>query len=293
MKKVCLIGLGKMGTAIATRMLSLNIPLTVYNRTHSKMQLLVTLGAKSAHTITEAVADVDLVITCLLDDNAMLEFVAGHDGLLSVLPTTATHISTATILPDTAVRLSELHQAHGSRYVSATVLGVPKAALIGKLTAFCAGDPEVVAVYDDMLKTFAESVNYLGTKIKAPQILKICMNYALMTTLELISELNVFAEKSGLDAEVLQKGLHHIYGHPAYKLYIDKIKERNFDDVNFDMKGGMKDVSVFQKAFTDRGIPPRLADLVKSRFISAIAHGMEDKDWSAIYEVVRDESGLS
>ena len=102
----------------------------------------------------------------------------------------------------------------------------------------------------------------------------------------------MFAEKSGLDKDIVQYGLSEIYGHPAFKLYIDKIKDRDFDEVNFDMKGGMKDVSIFQKAFSDVGVIPKLGDLLKGRYISALANNMENKDWSAIYEVVRQEAGL-
>ena len=118
------------------------------------------------------------------------------------------------------------------------------------------------------------------------------MNYSLITALELISELYAFAEKSGLDKDIVQYGLNEIYGHPAFKLYIDKIKDRNFDEVNFDMKGGMKDVSIFQKAFSDVGVKPKLGDLVKERYIAAFENKMEDKDWSGIYEVIRKEAGL-
>ena len=102
----------------------------------------------------------------------------------------------------------------------------------------------------------------------------------------------MFFEKSGLDLGIIQEGLHQIYAHPSFKRYIDKIKSRDFDNVNFDMRGGFKDISIFQKAFTGVNAVPRLGDLLKSRYISALANGMDNEDWSASYEVVRNESGL-
>ena len=118
------------------------------------------------------------------------------------------------------------------------------------------------------------------------------MNYSLITAIELISELYTFAEKSGVDTEIVKMGLHQIYGHPAFKLYIDKIHDRNFSEVNFDMVGGHKDVNIFQEAFSKVGVAPEIANIVRSRFISALAQNMHDKDWSGIYEVVRSQSGL-
>ena len=86
--------------------------------------------------------------------------------------------------------------------------------------------------------------------------------------------------------------MHQIYGHPAFKRYIDKIYDRDFDEVNFDMIGGNKDISVFQEAFARVGVVPDFGNIIKSRFISALAHGMENKDWSGIYEIVRSQAGL-
>ena len=162
----------------------------------------------------------------------------------------------------------------------------------GELTVFCAGEENKISLCEPILKVFSNKILYLGKEAKAPLVMKICMNYSLITALELISEVYVFAEKSGLDKEVVQHGLHEIYGHPGFKRYVDKIKDRNFDEVNFDMKGGIKDVSIFQKAFSDAGVPPKLADIVKSRCISALSNHMENKDWSAIYEIARQEAGL-
>lgn len=292
MTNITLIGLGKMGTAMATRLLEQGVALTVYNRTASKMATLAEKGAKTATTLQEAVANADLVITCLLDDQSMFDVILRPNGFLSHMKPGAIHMSTATLLPDTAQALEKAHTEHGSHYMAATVLGVPRVAYAGELTAFFAGAPENSQVCESLLQKLAASVFYLGENVKAPLIQKICINYALCTTIELISELYVFAEKSGLDLENIQKSLHHIYGHPAFKLYIDKIKARNFDEVNFDLQGGTKSVTMFQKALSDAGVPPHLANIVKNRQISALANGYEDKDWSSIYEIVRQEAGL-
>ena len=292
MKKVALIGLGKMGSAISTRIIEAGFPLSVFNRTKSKTQPLVEKGAVSADTIQDAVADADIILSCLLDDQSVIDVTTGEGGIIQSMKKSAVHVGTATILPATAAKIAEYHRKHGSQYVSAAVLGVPKVAYQGDLTTFCSGDESIVPICEPVLKTFSKAVINLGDDPKAPLIMKICMNYSLITALELISELYAFAEKSGLDKDIVQYGLNEIYGHPAFKLYIDKIKDRNFDEVNFDMKGGMKDVSIFQKAFSDVGVQPKLGDLVKERYTAAFANKMENKDWSAIYEVVRKDAGL-
>jgi 3-hydroxyisobutyrate dehydrogenase-like beta-hydroxyacid dehydrogenase len=292
MKKITVIGLGKMGAAMATRILEAGFSLTVFNRTQSKAQALVEKGAMSADSIQSAVADADIILSSLLDDQAMLDVTTGKGCIIENMQQSAIHIGMATILPETAEKLAIQHQEKGGHYVSAAVMGVPKVAAEGGLTTFCAGDESIVAACEPVFKTFSKAVINLGDNAKAPLVMKICMNYSLITALELISELYVFAEKSGLDKDFVQSGLNEIFGHPAFKLYVDKIKDRNFDEVNFDMKGGIKDVSIFQKAFSDVGVKPKLADLVKERYVAALENKMEDKDWSAIYEIIRKEAGL-
>jgi 3-hydroxyisobutyrate dehydrogenase-like beta-hydroxyacid dehydrogenase len=190
------------------------------------------------------------------------------------------------------VHLKSLHETSNTFFVSAVVLGVPKIVKKGESTTYCAGYAEHIAVILPLLRTFSNNAIPLGDNIKAANTIKICLNYSLATTIELISELYVFAEKSGLDVEHVKTALHQIYGHPAFKLYVDKIQEKSFDEVNFTMAGGHKDIAIFQEAFARVGVVPELGNILRGRFISALAQGMDEKDWSGIYEVISRESGL-
>ena len=288
---ITFIGLGAMGAAMVERLLLANYAVTVFNRTPEKAKPLIRLGAKGAKSITDAVSNADVVITSLLDDHAVLEVAA---AMLTVMKQGAIHVGLSTVLPDTAEKLFELHRKQNTHYFSGVVLGVPAVAKEGGLTTFCAGDNAVLELVRPLLSTFSEHVIPLGDEsdIKAPNLMKICMNYSLMTAIELMSELFVFAEKSGLDKEIVKMGLQNIYGHPAFKRYIDKIADRDFDEVNFTMTGGQKDARIFKQAFLDAGITPELTNLLNHRYDTALSLGMKDKDWSGIYEVVRKQSGL-
>jgi len=69
---IAFIGLGAMGSAMVERLLLANYKVTVFNRTHEKAVPLVTLGAQDAPSIAEAVTNADVVMTSLLDDEAVL-----------------------------------------------------------------------------------------------------------------------------------------------------------------------------------------------------------------------------
>ncbi|CDZ76602.1 3-hydroxyisobutyrate dehydrogenase [Legionella massiliensis] len=287
--KVSLIGLGKMGTVLAQRLLQADFDLTVFNRTAEKMLPLIEAGAKGAKTIEETVRDAEIVITCLLDDQAVLEIA---NNFAPLMQPQAIHVGTSTIMPETSKKLTELHQLYGNTYLAANVLGVPKAAARGELTTIVAGATEAIEQCKPLFAAYSIKVIPVGSEPYQANVMKICMNYFLVTAIEAMSELYTFAEKSQLDTSMLNTMFHSIFAHPAFQLYVDKIKERSFDDVNFDMKGGLKDISLFQQAFAQKGVVPGIANVIKDKFIIAMAHQMENKDWSAIAEITRLQANL-
>lgn len=286
---ITFLGLGKMGSAMVERLLLAGYKVTVFNRTAAKAAPLVQLGARLAETIAGAVEHADIVMSCLLNDKAVLDTT---EEMVSHMKARSVHVCISTVLPDTSVQLKALHESNNSNFVSAVVLGIPKVVQKGEATTYCCGAVDHIEQVLPLLHSFSKKAIALGDNIKAANTMKICLNYSLVTAMELISELYVFAEKSDLDIEYVQTALHEIYGHPAFKLYVDKIKEQSFDDVNFTMVGGHKDIAVFQEAFARVGVVPELGNTLRARFISALAQGMEEEDWSGIYKVVRQQSGL-
>lgn len=288
-QKIALIGLGKMGTAIAEKLLEAGHSLVVFNRTQNKAEALRKMGAQVADSIQSAVSDADIVFTSVIDDEALLSV---SKEILVHAKKDAIHVSTSTILPNTAKQLETMHQEAGCIYIASPVLGIPKALRAKKATTFCSGNQTAIEKIMPLLETYSAMVENMGETISSANVFKVCMNYSLITAIELISELYVFAEKSGVDKEYIQGALKHIYAHPAVHVYIDKIYHRDFDQVNFDMKGGNKDIHLFQKAFLDAGVSPDLATVFESKVTEALANNMENKDWSAVSEVIRRRSGL-
>lgn len=288
-QKIAFIGLGKMGTAMVEKILEAGLAVTVYNRTVEKTKPLVKLGACAAESLAAAVLDADIVFTSVIDDDALISVT---DAMLPTLKKDAIHVSTSTILPSTTKKLEQQHLQADCYYIAAPVLGVPTAVRAKKCMTICSGEQTSITNIMPILAAYSGTIKNLGNIATHASILKICLNYSLISTLELISELYVFAEKSGLDPAIVQEALHDIYAHPAIKAYIDKIHARNFTDVNFALAGGNKDVNLFQQAFAEVGVIPDIANIVRGKFTQALAQGMENQDWSAISEIVRQRSGL-
>lgn len=292
MNKVALIGLGKMGSVLAKKLLEAGFDLTVYNRTELKMQPILAMGGKGATSAKEAAMSANIIMTSLFDDESVLEVVGDKNGILEGLKQGAIHIGTSTILPSTSKKLTKLHDQKNTIYISGNVLGVPKVAEKGELTSIIAGNQKAIASCMPVFNAYSKTIINVGQEAYKANVMKICTNYLLATTIECMGELYTFAEKNDVDAEHINKMFHTVFAHPAYQLYADKIKDRDFNNVNFDLKGGFKDLQLFQKAFTDVKVVPDLANIIINKFIIALAHGMENKDWSAVSDVTRQLAGL-
>jgi len=289
--KVAFIGLGRMGAAIANNILRAGFDLTVYNRTPSKMGPLVAAGATGAKSAREAAEAADVVVTCLLDDNSVLAATKGEDGILAGLKRGGIHIGTTTVSPGHAGQMAELHQAHGSHYIAGPVVGRPDAAEAGKLLSYVAGNQEAIERCGRLFEAYTMQWTNMGTDHQVANSVKLFINYTVISLVELFGQVYAFAEKSSIDLEFAQQLLHILLEHPAIKQYTQRIRTRDFD-AGFELSSGFKDVGLMLQASTDVRAPLNYGSIIREKFITALARGMADRDWSAIYEITRMNAGL-
>lgn len=291
-RSVGFIGLGRVGAAMAHNILKAGFDLTVYNRTPEKMKPLLDRGAGRADTPGEAAARTDVVVTCLLDDRSMLETVTGGTGILAGLRPAGIHIGTATISPACAAQLAELHRAHGSHYVAGPVVGRIDAAEAGTLRTYVAGDPAVIGRCQRLFAAYAQDAVNVGANHPVANSVKLTINYMALSLIELMGQVYAFAEKSGIESQFAHDLIVWILGHPAPRQYAQKVRKREFDEVGFALAAGFKDLQLMLQASTDTRVALSYANIIREKFLAALAHGMGDRDWSAISEITRMNAGL-
>lgn len=289
---VACIGLGRIGAGIARNVQASGCRFIVYNRTPQKTQPFVASGAIAAASPREAAAGSDIVITCLMDDDSVLDNTQGEHGILAGMHAGAIHIGTSTISPRASTRLAELHACQGSQYVASPVAGRIDAAAAGKLIAFVAGKPAAIERSRPVMDRYAAKIVVLGEDPAAAASLKLVVNFFGVSLLELIGQAFVFAEKRGLPPELVGGMLKELLHHPAMPVYLDKIRTRSFDDdLGFTLDGGLKDVELMLEAAAEVHVPLPYASLVRDKCIAAQAYGMGQRDWSVLTEVTRINAG--
>jgi 3-hydroxyisobutyrate dehydrogenase-like beta-hydroxyacid dehydrogenase len=291
--RVTFLGLGNMGSGIANNILQAGFELTVWNRTQEKMQPFIEGGAKGAKLPREAVTDADVVFTSLMDDQSIRDNLHGDGGMLAGMKPGSVHVCLTTISPKFADELAAIHQRHGSRFVAGPVLGRPDAAADGSLMSFIAGDTEGIEIVTPVCGSYTETLIAIGQKPSTAATLKLCLNYTAISVIELMGEVYACAEKADIDLDLLQGIYESAFAHPALKMYAGKIRARNFDDGGFRMIGGLKDVRLMLEAAEGLGTRFEIGEIVERKILTALDQGMEDKDWSAIYEISRQQAGLA
>jgi 3-hydroxyisobutyrate dehydrogenase-like beta-hydroxyacid dehydrogenase len=292
--KIAFIGLGNMGSQMARNLIKAGHSLTVYNRTVKRAEALESEGAKVASTPTQAVADAEVLITMLADDAAVEEVLFEPGDAIQTLHEGATHISMSTISVALSKRLADAHQKRGQHYLAATVLGRPDAAEAGKLFIIAAGEPEQIRQCQPLFDVLGQKTFVVGNNAPAANVFKLAANFLITATIEGLAESCAFVRKHDLDQNVFLEFLTgSLFTAPVYRNYGGMIAADKFEPVGFKLPLGFKDNRLLLSAADDVAVPMPLANLVHDRFVTALAHGMSNADWSAIAHIAFQEAGLA
>jgi 3-hydroxyisobutyrate dehydrogenase-like beta-hydroxyacid dehydrogenase len=289
--KVGFIGLGSMGSAMASSLLKAGHELTVYNRTAAKAQPLVEHGAKFAARIAEACHG-DFVITMLADDAALESTAFDDGGILQSLNKNAIHISCSTISVALSDRLADAHAKAGQRFVSAPVFGRPEAAAAAKLFVAAAGPSDTLDACAPIFDAIGQKTFRFGDKPSLANLVKLSGNFLIASVIESLSEAMALVSKGGLDQrQYLDFLTSTLFNAPVYKTYGGLIADKKFTPAGFVAPLGLKDVRLTLAAGESLRVPLPLASLIRDRFLTLLARGGENLDWSAISQIAAEDSG--
>jgi 3-hydroxyisobutyrate dehydrogenase-like beta-hydroxyacid dehydrogenase len=290
--EVALIGLGKMGAGIAKSLLRAGHRVAVYNRTASRAEALRADGAIVAASVAEACRS-GVVLTMVADDAALEHFSFGEGGILASLPRGGVHISLSTISVALSDKLAAEHAKAGQGYLAAPVFGRPDAAEAARLAVVVAGGDPLVQKCKQLFDAMGPKLFMVGERPSMANVVKLSGNFLIATVLESLAEALAFARKSGVDAGALMGFLTAtLFNAPVYKTYGGLIVEGKHEPAGFALPLGLKDVRLVLQAAEAASVPMPIASVVRDRFITAMARGNQDKDWSVLGRVAAEDAGL-
>ena len=286
------IGLGQMGSGIAKSLLRSGHQLSVYNRTPHRAEALRSVGAVPVATIAEA-CQAGIVLTMLADDAALESIVFADGGILSALPKNAVHISLSTVSVALSNRLAAAHAQAGQQFLSAPVFGRPEAAEGAKLAVVAAGNAAAFERCKPLFESMGPKLWYVGEKPSLANTVKLSGNFLIATVLESLAEALTFARKSGVDPAALLDFLTAtLFNAPVYKTYGGLIVEGKHEPAGLAAHLGLKDIRLVLQAAEAASVPLPIASVLRDRFVTAIARGNAEKDWSILGRIAAQDAGL-
>jgi 3-hydroxyisobutyrate dehydrogenase-like beta-hydroxyacid dehydrogenase len=254
------IGLGHLGLPIATNLLNAGYSLQVYNRTASKAESLLALGAHLVSRPVDAVTTDGIVVTLLWDD-ASVESVVLSDGFLAQLGN-GIHLSMSTISPEMSKKLAAIHAQHGSLYVEAPIFGRPEAAVAQTLWIPFAGPQSGKERVRPLLKAMGGlGIFDFGEEAGAATLVKLAGNFLISAAVRSLIEALSVAEKSGVDPKAVVDMLTQtLFPAPIYQSYGKMIAEKT---ITFNQSAiPLKDSGLFRQTAQQVEAPTPLANLL-------------------------------
>ena len=212
--KIGIAGTGRMGAAIAQRLLGLGHEVTVWNRTAEKTRPLAAAGAKVAATPARLAAESEIIITILTDADAIAAAYHGRDGLLSASVSGKLFIEMSTVRPETERALAAKIRAKGAAMIECPVGGTIGPAKDGKLFGFVGGEPADVARARPLLEQMCRRIEHVGP-VGAGASMKLAINLPLLVFWQAFGEALALCRPLGLDAGRLIDIFSDTSGGPA------------------------------------------------------------------------------
>jgi len=292
-QKIGFVGLGAMGLPMAANLLAAGYHLTVYNRTASKAEPLIAKGARRADRAGDVAHPGSIVVSMLADDASVKALVTGEDALAERIAPDGIHISMSTVSPATTRELAAYHAMRGSVMVAAPVFGRPNAAHAKQLRICVSGPADARVKVKPILQAMGQEIFDFGDNPGASNVVKLAGNFMIAAALEAMGEAVAMMRKNGVDpAAALEMLARTIFAAPVYQGYGPAIAHGRFTPAGFRLPLGLKDIELLLQTAGAVNAPMPVASLLRDRFISAIARGRAELDWSAIALGAADDAGL-
>ena len=279
--KVGFIGLGAMGSAMASNLVAAGHTVTVWNRTEAATEPLASLGARVAKTPDRA-AQGEVLCSMLANDRAVRE-VFLDSGLLDAMDPGTLHVNHATISVALAQELAAEHARRGLAYVAAPVFGRPDMAAAARLNILAAGAPAAIDRARPLLEAMGSRVWPQGDAPERANVAKIAGNFMLAAAIESMAEATALTRAHGVSAaDFLEVMTNTLFAAPAYQGYGKLIAEQRFKPAGFSLPLGLKDVELALTAGSAARVPLPFAGVLRDSLLEALAAGDAELDWSAL-----------
>jgi 3-hydroxyisobutyrate dehydrogenase-like beta-hydroxyacid dehydrogenase len=202
------------------------------------------------------------------------------------------HLSSSTISVALSEALTKAHAKVGQHFVAAPVFGRPEAAAAGQLFVIAAGVPAALEAARPFFDAIGQKTFAISETPKTANLVELSGNLLTATVIESLGEVIALITKGGVEVhQYLDILSSTLFGAPVYRTYGALIADRKFEPAGFAAPLAQKDIHLVLAAAEDLRVPLPVANLIRDRFLTLLAHDGEKLDWSAIGQVAAKDAG--
>lgn len=288
--EVGFVGLGNMGGAMVEAILAEGYRVTVYDVDAAAVSTSELSGARSAPSVGELAADVNLIFTSLPDSRAVREVYLGEEGILSSVRAGTVFVELSTIDPATIQEVEKSVSELGVTLLDVPVSGSPDEARRGELVLTAGGDREALEAIDAVLRCFGQKIQYVGS-VGAAKTVKIVNNMMTMGNVLVAAEAFCVGVRAGIDPDLLFEVLSNSGGrsHHFTKRFPNALAG-NFRP-GFSVALGEKDLGLALEFSRSLGMPTPTTGLVRQMYGIAMSEGLSSEDIVAVIKLFENWGG--
>ena len=290
---VAFIGVGKIGTPMAARLIAAGHNLVVYDKNRNAAESLAGRNVEVAGSAVAAVETCDTVLTCLPGPTEFEDLLFGEDALAGALREGSVLVDHTTNSPAVISSAAERLENAGVCLIDAPVSGGVEGARIGDLTALVGGDEDVITRVRPYLDAMCSSVFHLGP-VGSGTVAKLMNNLACFTLDQVIAECLTIGAKAGVEPQRLfdaLKGSALGKGGNINVRLVETFMRSDFEP-RFTLAGAHKDLSLAVELAERLNVPLRISPLALSELTEAKERGLGDRDASIAMTLQEERSGV-
>jgi 3-hydroxyisobutyrate dehydrogenase-like beta-hydroxyacid dehydrogenase len=290
-KRIGFIGLGAMGTPMASFLLKGGYDVRGFDIEKKRMSNLVSLGLRTTKSPKDAAMGTDLIMLSLPNWGIVREVVEGEQGLLGGLRKGQIIVDTSTVPPWETKTMARKLARKGIDWMDVPVSGAANQARVGNMVFMAGGKKSVFKKVKPVLDRVGKKTVYVGKNGDAA-MLKLVVNQTLFLNQAAAIEGLTLGLKAGLDPDVLYEVL--ISGAAGS----DLIKARAKDMIagNFKPKGPLwiviKDLELALESAKQLGVTLPMAGLYKQFLLSAHHRGWDNSDATVVMRIYEELAGI-
>jgi 3-hydroxyisobutyrate dehydrogenase len=280
--KVGVCGIGRMGAALAERLIETGHDVTVWNRTASSCDPLKTMGASVAASPAKLAETSEITLVIVSDDAAQAAVYGAPDGLASVNLRGRILIDMSTVSEEASQQAAERIAAASGLFLECPVGGTVAPAKTGKLLSLAGGDADTFSRAKPLLEQLCRRVEHVGS-VGSGAAIKLAINLPLAVYWEALGEALSIAVAGGVSKDLAGDLLGDSSGAISVaKMRMPAILDAiNGDDpapAAFDIASMTKDLGLMVAAAEKFGVPAPVATAARGAYEQAAGDGWADRD---------------